>query len=58
MLLWASGALFLKIRENCHVNCLGSWAPSFQSDGLQGSSDPAPFGGLLFGSEEGERVRL
>ena len=32
--------LFLKIRENCHGNCLGSRAPSFQNDGLQGSSDP------------------
>ena len=33
----------LKIQENHHRNCLGSRAPSFQTGGLQGSSDP-PFG--------------
>ena len=39
MLFWAPGALFVEIRENCHGNCLVSRAPSFQNDGLQGSSD-------------------
>ena len=47
MLFGAPGALFLKIRENCHGNCLGSRAPSFQNDGLQGSSDPPPLGSLI-----------
>ena len=43
--LHAPGALFLEILENCHGNCLGSRAPSFQNDGLQGSSDPPPLWG-------------
>ena len=46
-LFWAPGAQFLKIQENCHGNCLGSRAPSFQNDGLQGPSDPSLWGPLL-----------
>ena len=46
MLVSAPGALFLKIRENCQGKCLGSRAPSFQNDGLQGSSNP-PLGASL-----------
>ena len=45
MLFWAPGALFLKIRENCHGNFLGSRAPSFQNDGLQ--RPPPPLGASL-----------
>ena len=47
MLFWAPGAQFLKIRENRHGNGLGSRGPSFQNVGLQSSSDPPPFGGLV-----------
>ena len=48
MFFWAPGALFLKIRENYHANCLGSRAPSFQNDGLQSSSDLPPPPPLLW----------
>ena len=41
MLFWAPGTLFLRIRENCNGNCLGSRAPSFQNDELQ---RPPPLG--------------
>ena len=40
MLFTALWAPCLKMCGNHHGNCLGSGAPIFQNDGLQGSSDP------------------